>query len=182
MHRVHFNRIERLVPRRVGVVVVHHHHHRRRLRNRVDAISIGVHHSGTTARASSASCFWTETRSARRAAEATPSLVFERVPSFLRRHDDDDDDLLLLLLLPKLFKRFVAFKDDGRHKTEGREFFVRDALRDFLLCLTSPLFPLSLSLFLSFAVSKTQALGCWVFSSQTKKKKRGSPLHARTHE
>ena len=66
-------------------------------------------------------------------------------------------------------------------KQRGREFFVRDALRDFLLCLTSPLFlSLSLSLFLSFAVSKTQALGCWVFSSTNEKKKKEESL-ARTH-
>ena len=54
---------------------------------------------------------------------------------------------------------------------------MRDA-RDFLLCLTSPLF-LSLSRF--FFLSQQQfEIGCWVFSSTNEKKKKEESL-ARTH-
>ena len=65
-------------------------------------------------------------------------------------------------------------------KQRGREFFVRDALRDFLLCLTSPLF-LSLSLAFSFFRSfKNRLLVVGFFLPQTKKK-RGVPCtHSHT--
>ena len=62
-------------------------------------------------------------------------------------------------------------------KQRGREFFVRDA-RDFLLCLTSPLF-LSLSLAFSFFRNNSLKLVVGFFLPQTKKKKEES--HARTH-
>ena len=154
MHRVHFNhRIERLVPRRVGVVVVHHHHHRRRLRNRVDAISIGVHHRGRQRALLLLLVFGQRPARRDERLRRPRSLVFERVPSFLRRHDDDDDLLLLLLLLP-LSKRFVAFKDDGRHKTEGERVFCERRERlSSLFDFSSLSLSLSLSLFLSFATT-----------------------------
>ena len=63
-------------------------------------------------------------------------------------------------------------------KQRGREFFVRDA-RDFLLCLTSPLF-LSLSLAFSFFRSfKNRLLVVGFFLPQTKKK---DESFARTHK
>jgi hypothetical protein len=65
-------------------------------------------------------------------------------------------------------------------KQRGREFFVRDALRDFLLCLTSPLF-LSLSLAFSFFRNNSLKLVVGFFLPQTKKKKRGVPCtHSHT--